>query len=94
MVLSDILTIAGASVIVTLLTQLIKADVPEKRVPHVALALGVLIVVQASLALGKSTYADLGTAVVTGLLAGAAAIGWYNVEKHSTGLLHARSDIR
>lgn len=78
MQLGDLLTIGGASVIVSLLVQLVKPLLPARLVPLMALAIGVLIVGLAAVA---NVYAQAaGQAVLTGILAGAGAIGLYEVQ--------------
>ncbi len=79
--LSTVVTLAGASVVVTILVQIVKAYLADDRAVRLAaLALGVLVVVLAGLALGHATPEQLGTDVVTGILAGASAVGLYHVQ--------------
>ena len=79
--ISTVATLAGASVVVAILVQVVKAYLADDRAVRLAaLALGVVVVVLAGLALGHATPAQLGTDVVTGLLAGAASVGLYHVQ--------------
>lgn len=79
--ISTVITLAGASVVVAILVQIVKDWLTNDREIRVAaLALGAVVVVLAGLSLGHSTPAQLGTDVVTGILAGASAVGLYHVQ--------------
>jgi len=90
--LTDLQTVAGVAVVVSILTQLVKPYLEEKAVPLVAIALGLVVGALATLALGLSGPADLGNALLTGLLGGASAIGLYQVQK-PTGILKGQDEV-
>ncbi len=80
MTLSDPLSVGGAAVVVTLLVQLLKPWVPEKLVPHTTALIGIVVVVAAAVVLGQTSAEQLGNAVLTGFLAGTAAVGLYELQ--------------
>lgn len=79
--LADLTNVAGAVVLVTILVEVLKralalTDAAVDRFgPALALGLGVVIVVAATLLTVPITAAAIGQAVLTGLLAGAGAMG-------------------
>lgn len=83
---TDLLTVAGATVVVTIIVEVLMRAIkpsPETKDrigPLVAVGVGVLVVGAAALYNG----ADLGQALLTGLLSGAAAIGLYDVARSAT----------
>lgn len=81
MTLLDVETVAGASAVTSIIVQLLKSWVPRKWLPHTGVAAGVVIVLTASMILGQTSAQSLGSAVLTGLLAGAAAVGLQRVQK-------------
>ncbi len=87
--LTDLQTIGGAVVVIALLVQLLKGRISKQATPLVAILLGVVVVVAAELALGLSGSEAIGNAVLRGLLAGAASVGLYDVQK-PTGLLRSK----
>lgn len=86
MTLGDLLTIGGGAIVVAVIVQLIKPFVAERLVPLAAVGIGILLAVAASAILGQVTPEALGNAALAGLLAGASAVGIYNVQK-PVGLL-------
>ncbi len=81
--LNDLLTVSGLAVVVTIITQLVKGFVDERWVPLLAVAVGIVLAVVASVALGLYGVAAVAQAALTGLLGGAAAIGIYEVQAHT-----------
>ena len=77
--LQSCLTVAGAAVVVAIIVQLVKQWVAERFVPLLAVAVGVGLVLGASAILGNTTAEQLGNGALTGLLAGASAIGIYDL---------------
>ena len=86
MQLSELQTVAGLMVVVTILVNVFKRYVSEDRVPLLALGLGVAIAVLGAAALNQYGVQNVAQAILTGLLAGASAIGLYQVQK-PVGLL-------
>ena len=87
--LTDFQTVGGAVVVIAVLTQLLKGHLTKQATPLVAVLLGIVVVVAAELALGHSEPEAIGNAVLRGLLAGAAAVGLYDVQK-PVGLLRSK----
>lgn len=79
--LSDLLTLGGISAFTLLAVQLLKGYLPSRLVPVVAVVLGALVAVGASIFLGQTTGAQLGQAALTGLLGGFASSGIYELQK-------------
>jgi hypothetical protein len=79
--LTDVRTVAGAAAIVAILVQLLKPWIPERLVPVAAVVAGVAVSVAATLAQGVFTAEQIGNAVLTGLLAGACAVGLYQLQR-------------
>lgn len=79
--LTDLQTVAGVAVVLTILTQLAKSYVPERLIPATAVVAGIALSVLATLALGSGSAEAIGNAALTGLLGGASAIGIYQVQK-------------
>ena len=80
--LETLATIAGAAPVTAILNGvLLKALGPAfdagRFGPLFALVLGIVVTVAASFALGLSGSANIGQAVLTGIIAGASAIGIY-----------------
>ena len=88
--LADLLTVGGLSLLVTILVQLAKPYLPEKQIPLFSIAVGVLVAVVTSLALGRVGAEPVGQAILTGVLGGAAAIGIYQLQQ-PTGLLKPKA---
>lgn len=88
MALSDLLTVSGLAVVITVLTQVAKPYITEDRVPLFAVGLGVVLAVLATVALGNYGVQAVAQAILTGLLGGGAAIGLYEVAPR--GLLPAK----
>lgn len=86
--LESLLTIAGAAPVVTILNAaLIKAFGSgfnrDRFGPLLALALGVVVTLLAAAALGLTASTNIGQGVLTGIIAGASAIGLYETAKGS-----------
>lgn len=81
MQLSDLLTVAGLPVVVAILTNLAKPNLPETQVPRFAVAIGVLVAVVVSLVMGRVGAEAVAQAVLTGVLGGAASIGLYKLQE-------------
>ena len=79
MTLNDLATVGGLAVVVTIIVQLFKGFVTERWVPLFAVGVGVAVSMLAAWALGMYGWANVGQAMLTGLLAGATAIGIYEV---------------
>ena len=83
MEVNELLTLAGAAIVVTILTEVIKRALAltEEAVtrfgPLISVVLGVAVTVGAGITQG----ADLVSAALTGLLAGASASGIYSYTK-------------
>lgn len=88
--LGDLLTVAGSSVAVLIVTQAVKRWLPEDVVPLFSLALGMFLALLARLALGPITAESLGTALLCGLFGGAAASGIYKAQA-PVGFLGAKA---
>ena len=80
--LHDLLTLGGATAVVTILVQVAKSYLPDRAVPVAALLIGIIVCLLSALALGQSGGEALGNAILIGLLAGAAAIGVYKGQKN------------
>lgn len=89
MILNDLQTVAGVAILVAILVQLFKGLVEDRSVPLLAVIVGIVVGVLASIALGQSAPVDIGNAVLTGLLGGASAVGLYQVQK-PIGLLRSK----
>lgn len=80
MTLTDVLTIGGAAVVTSIITQVIRTAVAwspattDRFGPALAVAVGVAVTLLA----GAATGADLIQSGLTGLLAGASAVGLYD----------------
>lgn len=83
MELSDLLTLGGASIIVVIVTEVIKraANLSAEANARFGPLLAVFVGVVACVAAAASTASDLGQAALTGLLAGASAAGIYSFTK-------------
>jgi hypothetical protein len=79
--LGDIQTVGGVMVVITILVQVLKPAIPEGWVAPVAILSGIVLVVAADLLLGRLSGPQLGTAVLTGFLGGASAVGLYSGQK-------------
>lgn len=92
MILNDLLTVGGATVAVLIFVQLFKQYLPATYIAAIATILvGPLLVLAAALALGQTSPEALGNALLTGFLAGAGAVGLYNVQK-PLGLMPPKAD--
>ncbi len=83
--IANLTSVAGAVVLVTILVEVIKraaaltSAAVDRFGPALAIALGVVVVVAATLLTAPITPAGVGQAVLTGILAGAAAAGLSDV---------------
>ena len=86
--LESLLTIAGVAPVVTILNSaLLKAlgngfD-RDRFGPLFSLVLGIVVTLLAAMALGLTASTNIGQGILTGLLAGASAIGLYETAKGS-----------
>jgi len=82
---SDLATVAGAAAFVAIVEQLIlnawkpSTDVQDRVGPLLAVALGIVTVVGATLTIGAAGRADIVQAVVNGIIAGTTAIGFHGI---------------
>lgn len=83
--IQDILTVAGATVIVLILVGVIKSALPNfdsaRFGAALAIGLGILIVAGANYFVIAEVRLDWGSAILTGILAGASAAGVYDAGK-------------
>lgn len=79
--ISDLLTVSGLAVVITIIVQLAKGLVEERFVPLFAVAVGVVLAVVASVVLQQYGPEAVAQAVLTGFLGGASAIGIYSLQK-------------
>src|ERR1700741_998494 len=79
--LSGLVTIGGVAVLVAIVVQALKRALPSGAVPPVALVVGALVGLLASWALGRTAPAELGQAVLTGVVGGAVAVHLYELQK-------------
>lgn len=74
-------TVAGASIVVVVILQVLwatwkpAAAVKDQFGPLVAIVTGIVVTVVATVVIGGATSADLVTAILNGLFAGAASMG-------------------
>lgn len=93
--LSAVLTVAGAGVVTSILVQAILAALAlpagsrDRFGPIAALAMGVIVVELASWGLGMTARLDIVQAALTGLLAGATAMGFYDTAGATIGFTRA-----
>jgi len=83
MQLTDLLTVGGLALVVTIVVQLAKGFVAERFVPLFAVSAGIAVGVLVTYALGLLSVETVAQAILTGILAGAAAIGIYEVAPRS-----------
>ena len=89
--LASLATVAGAAAVVSIVLQIILTamalpDAMQTRWgPLMALALGIIFVVGAALVTGSQDGASLGQAALTGLFAGATAMGLHNLVTKTGG---------
>jgi hypothetical protein len=93
--LGEAVTLAGATIIITILVEVLKRTLAwgkeqvDRFGPFVALLFGVVVVVLLSAAQGQFSNTDpissIASAVITGILAGAASAGLYDTAKYATG---------
>jgi hypothetical protein len=87
--ISDLLTVSGLAVVITIVVQLAKGWIEERFVPLFAVAVGVCLAVIASVVLQQYGPEAVAQAVLTGLLGGASAIGIYKLQQ-PTGVLKGK----
>jgi hypothetical protein len=79
-----LLGVPGATILTSLLAEVIKrawdppADIQDRFMPLVAIAIGVTVVFFATFILDLFTRADIGMAIINGIFAGLAACGLYD----------------
>jgi hypothetical protein len=78
--LNDLLTVTGLAVVVNVVVQLAKGLIEERWTPLFAVGVGVAVAVLATAALGQYGVQAVGQALLTGLLAGATAVGLYKLQ--------------
>jgi ABC-type transport system involved in cytochrome c biogenesis permease component len=93
--LGEAVTLAGATILITILVEVLKRtlDWGKEQVdrfgPFVALLFGVVVVVLLSAAQGQYGDSDplaaIASSVITGILAGAASAGLYDTVGYATG---------
>ena len=79
--LTDLGTVAGVAVLVTILMQVVKQWLPAEWTALGAVVLGVLLALFGTVALDVVGRREVVQAIITGLLGGASAIGIYQVQK-------------
>lgn len=92
--LADLTTITGGTVVITILVQLLKTNVPRRWIAHLAVVLGLVLAIVASLVLGKTSAEDLGNAALAGFLAGASSVGLYQLQRPAAFLTSKNSTAR
>ena len=77
--IQSLLTVGGATALVLILTQVLKGPlpIPTRFASLEAIALGVLVVALANVTAVADVKLAWGNAVLTGILAGASAVGLY-----------------
>ncbi len=78
--LNDLLTVGGLAVVVNILVQLAKGWVEDRFIPLFAVGVGMAVAVAATAALQHYGVEAVAQALLTGLLAGATAIGLYKLQ--------------
>lgn len=91
MTLSQLLTVGGVTAVVLVLIQAIKGRLPDDWEALIAIGLGIVLAVLASLAQGNYSVAAMAQAALTGLLGGAAAVGAYKAQVPA-GILPSKPD--
>ena len=92
MTLELVASFAGASVLVSLLVEVVKrawdppADVQDRFMPIIAMVIGVVVVVAATMLLGPVDGELIGNAVLTGVFSGLAACGLYDAVQGVRGV--------
>jgi hypothetical protein len=83
MVISDLLTIGGSMVIVTIFTEVVKRTIAmsEAQVTRFGPLLAIVLGIATSVAAALAPVGDVPAAALTGLLAGAGASGIYSFTK-------------
>lgn len=79
--LNDLMSITGAAVVIAVVVNICKRWIADDFVPLFSVGVGMVLVVLASLALGNWGAEAVGNALLTGFLAGAAAVGLYDLQK-------------
>jgi hypothetical protein len=88
--LETLLTVAGDAAVVLIFLEALKSlldmnDSAVKRFgPFMAIILGIIVAEFAAIAIGQSGR-DLAQAVLTGIMAGSSAMGFYNTTKSAAG---------
>jgi len=79
--MQSLLTVGGATALVLILTQVLKGPlpIPTRFASLEAIALGIIIVGGANLGAVADVRLAWGNAILTGILAGASAVGLYEV---------------
>lgn len=78
--LTELVTVGGLAVVLSVLTQLWKNEVPDVWVPRVNVIIGIVLAVGASIALERTTVVDLAEAAFIGLFGAASATGLYKLQ--------------
>jgi hypothetical protein len=83
MEISELLTLGGAVVVVTIITEVVKRTLAmsEAQITRFGPLLAVLLGIAATCGAAVAQSADIPSAVLTGLLAGASAAGIYSFTK-------------
>jgi len=81
--LASLLSVAGAAVVVSVIVQIVKPWIMERLIPLSSVLIGMGLVLLASVILGHTGAEELGNAALTGLLAGASAIGIYDLTQRT-----------
>lgn len=90
--LADLLKVTGLPIVVAIITNLAKPNLPEVQVPRFAVAVGIAIAVAVSLVLGQTGPEAVAQSILTGLLGGAASVGLYKLQE-PIGLLKSRAEL-
>jgi len=77
--LQSLLFAAPAAVVVSIIVQIVKPWIVERFIPLASVLIGMGIVLIASVLLEKTAVVELGNAALTGFMAGASAIGLYDL---------------
>ena len=86
-VASDLLTVGGLAILLTLLVQLIKPGIRSEWIPTAAVILGIIIAVAASWVTDLTSKQQIADAVLTGILAGFSSVGLYQVQARAPVVL-------
>lgn len=81
--LQSLLFAAPAAIVVSLIVQIVKGWIVERFIPVAAVLIGMALVLVASILLEKTSIVELGNAALTGFMAGASAIGLYDLTQRT-----------